>query len=131
MNFVLTLSHLKRKKFDTLLIVIDKFSKDKLFISRRNTWKAQDWAISLRKYLQLCNWDLSQVLIFDKDVKFRFDLWKFLFIIVKIDLLISIVYHSQIDEQSERTNQTIKIALRYLLTSNSNLSWHEALSSLQ
>ncbi len=45
--------------------------------------------------------------------------------------MISIAYHSQTDDQSERTNQTIEIALRYLLTSNSNLSWHEVLSSLQ
>jgi hypothetical protein len=37
MNFVLILSHSKQKKFDTLLIVTNKFSKDKLFISKRNT----------------------------------------------------------------------------------------------
>jgi hypothetical protein len=131
MNFVLTLSHSEQERFDTLLIVTDKFSKDKLLISKRNTWKAQDWAISLWKYLQLCNWDLSRVIIFDRDVKFQFDLWKILFKVVKTDLLISIVYHLQTNEQSERTNQTIEIALRYLLTSNSNLSWHEALSSFQ
>jgi hypothetical protein len=34
-------------------------------------------------------------------------------------------------DQSERTNQTIEITLRYLLTKNSNLSWHEELSFLQ
>ncbi len=131
MNFVLTLSQSKQEKFDTLLIVTNKFSKSKLLISKRNTWKAQDWALSLWKYLQLCNWELSRVIIFDKDVKFRFDMWKSLFKTIEIDLLTSTIYHSQTDDQSERINQIIEIALRYLLTSNSNLSWHEALSSLQ
>ncbi len=131
MNFVLALSQSKQEKFDTLLIVTNKFSKDKLLISRQNTWKAQDWAVSLWKYLQLCNWRLSRVIIFDRDAKFRFDMWKFLFKTIETDLLTSTIYHSQTDDQSERINQTIEIALRYLLTSNSNLSWHEALSSLQ
>jgi hypothetical protein len=130
-NFVLTLSQSKQEKFDTLLIVTNKFSKNKLLISKRNTWKTQNWTESLWKYLQLCNWNLSRVIIFDKNVKFRFDMWKSLFKILKTDLLISTIYHSQIDDQSERTNQTIEIALRYLLTSKSDLSWHEILSSLQ
>jgi hypothetical protein len=74
MNFVLTLSQSRQKKFDTLLIVTNKFFKHKLLISRQNTWKAQNWAISLWKYLQLCNWELSRVIIFDKNAKFRFDM---------------------------------------------------------
>jgi hypothetical protein len=131
MNFVLALSEFeKTEKFDTLLIVIDKFSKDKLLILERNIWKAQNWAISLWKYLQLSNWDLSRVIIFDRNAKFRFDMWKFMFKLIDIDLLISTVYHSQIDDQNERINQTIEIALRYLLTTT-NLFWHETLSSMQ
>jgi hypothetical protein len=131
MNFVLTLSQSRRKKFDILFTITDKFFKSKLLISELNNWKAKDWALALWKYLQLFNWDLSRVIIFDRDAKFRFDLWKILFKVVEIDLLISAVYHSQTDDQSERTNQTIEIAFRYLLTSNSDLSWHEALSSMQ
>jgi hypothetical protein len=131
MNFVFALSQSDKEKFDILLTMINKFFKTKLLISRLNIWKAHNWAISLWKYLQLCNWKLSREIISDKNAKFRFDLWKFLFKVVETDLLISIVYHSQIDDQSERTNQTIEIALRYLLTSNSNLFWHETLSTLQ
>jgi hypothetical protein len=58
-------------------------------------------------------------------------MWKSLFKASETDLFTSIAYHSQIDEQSERINQTIEIALRYLLISNSNLSWHEILSAMQ
>ncbi len=85
----------------------------------------------LLKYLQFSNWELLNVIIFDKDAKFRSDLWKSLFKVVEINLLTSIAYHSQTNEQSERINQTVEIALRYLLTSSSNLSWHKTLSSLQ
>jgi hypothetical protein len=75
---------------------------------------------------------MSRAIIFDKDAKFRFDLWKILFKIIEIDLLTNIVYHSQIDEQSKRTNQIVKIVLRFLLTSNDQeYLWHETLSAMQ
>jgi hypothetical protein len=131
MNFILTLSQFDWKKYDIMLTIIDKFFKTKLLISDLNNWKAKNWIIALWKYLQLFNWNLSRVIIFDRDAKFRFDMWKSLFKTTKTDLLTSIAYHSQTDEQSERINQTIEIALRYLLISNSNLSWHEVLSTIQ
>jgi hypothetical protein len=131
MNFILTLSSFDWRKYDIMLTVIDKFFKTKLLISDLNNWKANDWVTALWKYLQLFNWDLFRVIIFDKNAKFRFDMWKFLFKTTKTDLFTSIAYHSQIDEQNERINQTIEIALRYLLISNSDLSWHEILSAMQ
>ncbi len=130
MNFILVLSIFE--KFDTILTIIDKFFKEKLLMSDQNIWKAKDWALILWKYLQLCNWDLSRAIIFDRDAKFRFEIWKALFKVVEIDLLMSTAYHSQTDEQSERINQTIEIALRFLLTCNDQeYLWHNALSFLQ
>jgi hypothetical protein len=114
-----------------MLIVTNKFFKNKLLISEVNTWNARNWALKLLRYLQLCNWDIFRIIISDRDVKFRFELWKWIFRTLKINLLTSTTYHSQTDDQSERTNQTIEIALRYFLTSNSNDSWHETLSFLQ
>jgi hypothetical protein len=90
-----------------------------------------EWCQFIITHLKLCNSELSRVIIFDRNVKFRFDMWKSLFKTIETDLLTSTIYHSQTDDQSERINQTIEIALRYFLTSNSNLCWHEALSSLQ
>jgi hypothetical protein len=131
MNFVLTLSQSRREKFDTMLIITNMFFKRKLLISDVNIWKTKTWALKLLRYLQLCNWDIFRVIIFDRNAKFRFELWRWIFKILKIDFLTSTAYHSQTDDQSERTNQTIEIALRYLLTRNSDESWHEALSFLQ
>jgi hypothetical protein len=131
MNFVLTLSQSKQKKFDIMLTVIDKFFKSKLLISETNTWKAKNWAQELLRYLQLCNWDILRIIISDRDAKFRFEMWKWMFKILQIDLLINTTYHLQTDDQSKRINQIIEIALRYFLTTTSNSSWHKTLSSLQ
>ncbi len=131
MNFILTLSSFDWRKYDIMLTIIDKFFKTKLLISDLNNWKANNWVIALWKYLQLFNWNLSRVIISNRNAKFRSDMWKSLFKATKIDLFTSIAYHSQIDEQNEQINQTIEIALRYLLISNSNLSWHEILSTMQ
>ena len=43
----------------------------------------------------------------------------------------SSVYHAQTDDLSKRSNQTVKIVLRYLITKNSNVDWIEILSILQ
>lgn len=46
-------------------------------------------------------------------------------------LLMSTAYHSQIDGQFERTNQTVKIALRFFITKNSSVDWVTALLMIQ
>jgi hypothetical protein len=130
-DFILTLSSFDWRKYDIMLTVIDKFFKTKLLISDLNNWKAENWITALWKYLQLFNWDLSRVIISNRDAKFRSDMWKSLFKATKTDLFMSIAYHSQTDEQNERINQTIEIVFRYLLISSSDLSWHEVLSAMQ
>lgn len=50
---------------------------------------------------------------------------------LSIKILVSSAYHSQTDELSKRINQTMKIALRFLITKNSNLCWVDAILALQ
>lgn len=59
------------------------------------------------------------------------ELWKKLFKLLKVDLLVSTAYHPQIDGLSERTNQSVEIALRYLITANLEAAWHKSLPTLQ
>ena len=47
------------------------------------------------------------------------------------NLLVSTAYHLQSDGLSEHTNQTVEIALRYLVTANPGTAWHESLPTLQ
>ena len=43
------------------------------------------------------------------------ELWKQIFIFMKVDLLYSTVWHPQIDGVSERSNQIVEIVLRYYI----------------
>ena len=42
-----------------------------------------------------------------------------------------IAYHAQTDDQFKKTNQTVEIALRFLITKNSDFEWSKMLSALQ
>lgn len=45
--------------------------------------------------------------------------------------MVSTAYHLQINGLLEQTNQTVEIALRYLITGNPEAAWHENLPTLQ
>ena len=58
-------------------------------------------------------------------------MWQIFFQRLKTKLLTFIAYHSQIDETSKRINQTIKIAIRFLIINYSNVNFVLTLFSLQ
>lgn len=106
-----------------------KFSKAKILIPGRDDYSAADWAIFLLSYLRLCNWGIPRATISDRYSKFRSELWKTLFQVLGTKLLTSTAYHPQTEGLSERTNQTVEIALRFLVTFG--VSWPKALPALQ
>jgi hypothetical protein len=109
-----------------------KFSKRVTLIPGKSTWKAKDWAIALLSRLELMDWGLPKAIIFDRDRKFLADLWKIIFDRLGVKLLYSTAYHPQTDGQSERTNQTVEIALRYHLASIQDIKeWSKVLSVIQ
>ena len=77
------------------------------------------------------NWKLFDDIISNKNSRFIFDFWIVMFKRFDIKLLMSTIYHSQIDGQSEKINQTIKIIFRFFLIVNSNADWMTALSLIQ
>ena len=58
------------------------------------------------------------------------NLWQIFFIRLNTRLLVAIAYHSQIDEVSERTNQTVKITIRYFIIEHSDIDYVLTLSSI-
>jgi hypothetical protein len=114
MNFVLSLSKIKNE-IDCVLSIIDKFTKRVMLISEKFIYTAENWAIHLLEETQRRDWDISKVIIFDRDRKFLFDLWRTLFTKLDVFMLYSTAYHSQTNDVSERTNQTLEIALRYYI----------------
>ena len=136
MNFVLTLLH--EEAYDVIissnvmLTVTDKFFKKILLMTKKSTYIAKNWANVFIKYLNIADWDYSKMILSDRDRKFLFDLWKSIFRTLKINFLYFTVYHSQIDESSERINQTVEIVLRhYLLNMNNSTEWSDVLSRFQ
>ncbi len=104
-----------------LLIIINKFFKELMLISDKLIWSMKKWAHALIERLQQVNWNMLSVIIFNYDLKFLSDFWQATFEKLEISLLTSMIYHSQINNQSERSNQTVKIALRFLLFSINEL----------
>jgi hypothetical protein len=114
MNFVLELFKIK-EKIDCVLSMTDKFTKRIMLISEKFTYTTENWAVQLLEESQRRDWDISKVIISDKDRKFLSDLWRTLFTRLRIFMLYFTAYHSQTNEASERTNQTLEIALRYYI----------------
>jgi len=109
-----------------------KFSKRILLVPGRNTLSAPEWGHALLDRLDLADWGLPKAIISDRDRKFLSDMWTAMFQRLGAKLLYSTAYHPQTDGQSERTNQSVEIALRFLIsTLKQPQLWPETLPSLQ
>ncbi len=112
MNFIIDLSD--SYDYNAILTVICRLSKERHYIS----CITDDEDITVEKtaemLLQWVYWthDLSSFIVFDWDSQFIFILWKFLCKRLSISLRLFIVYHLQIDDQSERVNQNVEQYLR-------------------
>ncbi len=112
MNFIIDLSD--SYDYNAILTVICKLLKERHYIS----CITDDEDTTVEKTAEmLLQWiyrthDLSSFIVFDRDSQFIFILWKFLCKRLSISLRLFIVYHSQIDDQSERVNQNVERYLR-------------------
>jgi transposase InsO family protein len=130
-DFILALPE-TQQGFNAVMSVTDKFSKRITLILGKDTWSAADWASALLERLWLADWGLPKVIISDRDKKFLSAFWSALFEKLGVRLLYSTAYHPQTDGQSERTNQTVEIALRfYIATLETPTDWPQCLGRLQ
>ena len=81
------------------------------WIPGRDDYATDAWAHRLLDELLLADWGLPTRIISDRDPKFTSTLWRTIFARLETRLLMSTAYHPQTDGQSERTNQTVEIAL--------------------
>ena len=94
--------------------IICKFFKRITVVFEIDIWSVLQWTIALFERLNMTNWNLSKVIISDWDRKFLSELWFILFAQLKVKLLYFTVYHFQTDDASKRTNQILKIVLKFL-----------------
>ncbi len=108
MNFIINLSD--SYNYNVILTVICRLSKERHYIS----CIIDDEDITAEKTAEmLIQWvywthDLSSFIVFDQDLQFISILWKFLCKWLNIFLWLFIVYHLQINDQSERVNQNVE-----------------------
>ena len=119
--------------YNAILTATCKFSKRILLIAGRDDYSAEAWAHRLLDALYQCDWGLPTVIISDRDPKFTSAMWKAIFKRLDTKLLMSTAYHPQTDGQSERTNQTVEIALRYYMAQypDGALEWEYVLPRMQ
>ena len=129
-NFVLTLSNVYND-MNIIMSIICKFSKKITIIFDMNIWKTFQWAETLLQKLNIADWEFFKILISDRNIKFFFDFWASLFSQLNVKLLYFIAYHSQSDEVFERTNQTLKIVLRFFILTIDSKNWSSLVDSLQ
>jgi hypothetical protein len=80
--------------------------------------------------MQTADWGIIKETINDRDPKFMSEFWQTLLDLLGVVMLVSTAYHPQTDGQSERTNQTVKIALRFFTADHPKTEWTEFLPGL-
>ncbi len=111
MNFIINL--FDSSEYNAILMIICRLSKERHYIS----CITDDEDITVEKTAEmLTQWvywtyDLSSFIVSDRGLQFISILWKFLCKRLSIFLRLFIIYHFQINDQSEQVNQNIK---RYL-----------------
>ncbi len=98
--------------YNSLFMVINKSSKCMLLISGHVTYSVSDWGLVFGRHLLLGDWSCPKVIISNCDAKFIGDFWNGLWRSFGTRLMMTIMYHPQNDEQSERKNQIVELAIR-------------------
>jgi hypothetical protein len=119
----------ENNQYDSFMTITDKLSKMVTVILGREDWNAARWALAFwHNYYR--RWGIPQRVLSDRGKIFLSEFWTGLFKLMRTDLLVTTAYHPQSDGQSERTNQTVEIALRHLVGA-SKLDWPHFLSEVE
>jgi hypothetical protein len=124
MDFIMGLP-LSARKFDSIWVIIDQFTKSAHFISVHTNYRAEKYA-ELYIACILCLHGVPKTIIFDRGLLFVARFSKQLHASLGTHLIHSSAYYSQTDGQTERVNQILKDMLRaYLL--NYHGKWDKCL----
>ncbi len=113
MNFVIELSKIKNES-NAILMIVDRLIKMHHYVScttEEDDTSAKETAKLLITHVWKLH-ELSNIIVFDRDSQFVSFLWKTVCKTLKIDVKLSIAFHSETDDQSEIANQKMKRYLR-------------------
>ena len=102
------------RKHDSILVVVDRFSKMGRFILYSKTADASYMSyLFFRKIV--CLHGLSKFIVFDRDVRFMSHFWRTLWKKIRVALIFSTTYHPQIDGQTNVVDRNLNDLLRCLV----------------
>jgi transposase InsO family protein len=115
--------------YDSILVIVDRFTKYALMIPFRRDYTAVQLAHVLKDRL-IRDYGIPKTIISDRDKLFTSNYWAILMAEIGIKRKLSTAYYPQTDGQTERTNRTMKTYLKiYSNTSQDN--WVSLLAMAQ
>lgn len=125
----LPLSEMLGFVYDSILTITDKFSKAIMLVPGKESWSSKTWADAFYRTVWK-SWGFPQSMISDRGGQFISAFWKALFKKARCKLHLTTAYHAKSDGQSERTNQSVEIALRHLVN-GSQSDWVDYLPFIE
>ncbi len=133
LNFIVKLSRLKervmRTTYNFILMITDRLIKYKYFLSYKKATFAEDLTYTFLRMI-VANHKLSDEIISNRNKLFTSKFWKSLMNQLEIHHKLFTAYHSQMNEQMKRMNQTLKQYLRCYINYRQN-DWIQLLSVAQ
>jgi transposase InsO family protein len=99
------------QSYDSILVVVDRFTKMSHYIPTRSTMKASDLAeVFLREIIRLHG--VPESIVSDRGTLFTSEFWSTFCYYLGVKRKLSTAFHPQTDRQTERQNQTLEQYLR-------------------
>jgi transposase InsO family protein len=115
--------------YDSILVIVDRFTKYALMIPFRRDYTAVQLAHILKDRL-IRDHGIPKTIISDRDKLFTSNYWATLMAEIGTKRKLSTAYHPQTDGQTERTNRTMKTYLK-IYSNTSQTNWVELLPMAQ
>ncbi len=123
LNFIIKLSKSKEKviktMYNSILMITDRLIKYEYFLSYKKATFAEDLTYTFLRMI-VANHELSDEIISNRNKLFTLKFWKSLMNQLKIHHKLFAAYHSQMNEQMKRMNQTLKQYLRCYINYRQN-----------
>jgi hypothetical protein len=131
MNFITNLSSSKRSNdvYDFVLVIINRYIKMTLYISVTKKITIVELTKIIFDHVML-KYDASKDVVSNREFVFTSAYWTNICYHLKIKRRLSIAFHSQIDDQTERQNQNLKHFLR-VFCFEKQIEWIKFLSLIE